>query len=308
MAVYNSLTEMVGHTPLLKLKNFGADFNANIFAKIEALNPCGSSKDRVAVSMIEDAEKRGVLQEGSCIIEPTSGNTGIALAAVATAKGYRIILTMPDTMSLERRMLLAAYGAEIVLTDGDKGMLGAVDKACELAEEIPNSFVPGQFENPANPRAHYNTTGPEIWDDLGGKLDIFIASVGTGGTLTGAGEYLKSRNPHAQIIAVEPASSPLLSEGKTGEHKIQGIGANFVPEVLNKAIIDEVIPVTDEDAFKTTAKFVREEGLLVGLSSGVVLYVASIVAQRKANEGKNIVALLPDTGERYLSTPVFEKE
>lgn len=306
--IYKNLAQLIGNTPMLEISFEEGDFAANVFAKLESFNPCGSSKDRIAISMIEDAEKRGLLGKDSCIIEPTSGNTGIALAAVAASKGYRIILTMPETMSVERCKLLAAYGAEIVLTEGKKGMLGAIDKACELAEEISGSFVPGQFENPANPAAHALSTGPEIWRDINGEVDVFVACVGTGGTLTGTGEYLKTQNPDIRIVAVEPASSPLISEGKVGEHKIQGIGADFIPEILNKTIIDEVIPVTDDDAFKMTARFATKHGLLVGISSGAALFAAKALAQRPAYKGKNIVVLLPDSGERYLSIPVFNRD
>lgn len=305
--IYNSLTELIGHTPLLALKNYNnnRDLKTEIVAKLEYFNPAGSVKDRVALSMIQDAEDSGTLKPGSVIIEPTSGNTGIGLASVASARGYRAILTMPDTMSVERRNLLKAYGAEIVLTDGTKGMKGAIEKAEELAKEIPNSFIPGQFDNPANPDIHRKTTGVEIWQDTEGKVDIFVSAVGTGGTLTGAGEYLKSQNPNLKVIAVEPASSPLLSEGQAGPHKIQGIGANFVPKVLNTKLYDEIIKVENEDAFATARTVAREEGLLVGISSGAALWAATEVAKRAENAGKRIVVILPDTGERYLSTPNF---
>jgi cysteine synthase A len=306
--IYKSITELIGRTPLLELANYNKknDLKAAIIAKLEYFNPAGSVKDRVAKAMVEDAESKGLLKAGSVIIEPTSGNTGIGLASVATAKGYRLIITMPDTMSIERRALLKAYGAEIVLTEGAKGMKGAIDKAEELAKEIPNSIVAGQFVNPANPAAHRATTGPEIWEDTDGKLDFFVAAVGTGGTITGAGEYLKEQNPDIKIVAVEPYSSAVLSQGTAGSHSIQGIGAGFVPDVLNTDIYDEVIAVKDEDAFESSKMISRTDGFLVGISSGAALHAATILAKRPENEGKTIVVLLPDTGERYLSTPLFE--
>ncbi len=305
--IYTSLTELIGNTPLLNIKNYSGE-NApasTILAKLEYFNPAGSSKDRIAKAMIETAEKAGLLKEGSVIIEPTSGNTGIGLASVASAKGYRTILTMPDTMSIERRNLLKSYGAELVLTPGNTGMQGALDKAAELAKEIPNSFVPSQFENPANPAVHKATTGPEIWAATAGKIDIFVAGVGTGGTVSGTGEYLKKQNPNIQIVAVEPADSPLLSTGVSGPHKIQGIGANFVPKNFHREVIDEIIPVQAEDAFATAKKLAKTEGILVGISSGAAAYAATVLANRPENKGKTIVAFLPDGGERYLSTPGF---
>lgn len=307
MNIYQSITELVGHTPLLELRNFARNngAKATILGKLEYFNPAGSVKDRIAKAMIEDAEEKGLLREGSVIIEPTSGNTGIGLAAVAAAKGYRIILTMPETMSVERRNLLKAYGAELVLTDGAKGMKGAIEKANELADSTPGSFLPGQFVNPANPQAHRETTGPEIWEDTDGKVDLFVAGVGTGGTLTGVGEYLKSKNPNIRIVAVEPASSPVLSRGTAGPHKIQGIGAGFVPAVLNTKIYDEIIPVENEDAFAAGKAIGHADGVLVGISSGAAAWAAVQLAQRPENEGKTIVVLLPDTGDRYLSTPLF---
>ena len=307
MAVVNSVTELVGGTPLLKINNFIASkgVKANIYAKLEYFNPAGSVKDRIAKAMIEDAEAKGLLKPGSVIIEPTSGNTGIGLAAVATAKGYKIILTMPETMSVERRNLLKAYGAELVLTDGSKGMKGAIAKAEELAASTPDSFIPGQFVNPANPAIHKATTGPEIWKDLDGKVDAFIAGVGTGGTVSGTGEFLKEQNAAVKVFAVEPSTSPVLSKGVAGPHKIQGIGAGFVPDTLNTSVYDEVIAVENEDAFKTGREFARSEGVLVGISSGAALWAALQVASRPEFEGKNIVVLLPDTGDRYLSTPLF---
>ncbi len=307
MKIYKKITDLIGNTPLLELVNFEKNNNlqATVLAKLEYFNPAGSVKDRVAKEMIDDAEKNGLLKPGAVIIEPTSGNTGIGLASVAVSKGYRLILTMPETMSIERRNLLSAYGAELVLTDGSKGMTGAIQKAQELANEIPGSFIPGQFTNPSNPKAHIKTTGPEIWNDTDGTVDIFIACVGTGGTLSGVGEYLKSKNPEIKIIAVEPAGSPVLSKGVSGSHKIQGIGAGFVPDTLNTKIYDEIIPVNDEDAYKSGKKLASEEGILVGISSGAALYAASLVAKRPENKNKTIVVLLPDTGERYLSTPGY---
>ena len=306
--VYKSLAELIGKTPLLELSNYCAKngLKAVIIGKLECFNPAGSVKDRIAAAMIDDAEKRGAIKAGTVIIEPTSCNTGIGLASVAAAKGYRLILTMPETMSLERRALLKAYGAEIVLTDGSKGMKGAIEKADELAKEIPGSFIPGQFDNPANPAVHKATTGPERWEDTGGKIDIFVAGVGTGGTITGAGEFLRLKNPAIEIAAVEPYDSPVLSEGRAGAHKIQGIGAGFVPKVLNAGIYDEVIKVKNEDAFETGREIARTEGLLAGISSGAAVWAAAQLARRPQNEGKTIVAILPDTGERYLSTPLFE--
>ncbi len=306
--MHRSIDELIGKTPMLELIKYTKEnqLNSNIYAKLEYFNPGGSVKDRIAKGMIDDAESNGLLKPDSVIIEPTSGNTGIALAMIAASRGYKVILTMPETMSIERRNLLKAYGAELVLTDGLKGMKGAIDKAKELAEEIPNGFIPGQFTNPANPAVHISTTGPEIWESTQGKVDIFIAGVGTGGTLTGVGEYLKSKNPNVKIIAVEPAASPVLSTGKAGPHKIQGIGAGFVPEILNTNIYDEIIPVTNEDAFATSKAIAKAEGVLVGISSGAALWAAGQVAKRKENNGKNIVVIFPDTGERYLSTPMFE--
>lgn len=305
--ISKSLTELIGKTPLLELSNYEKKngLQAKIVAKLEYFNPGGSVKDRIALAMIDDAEKRGVLKAGSVIIEPTSGNTGIGLASVAAARGYRIILTMPETMSVERRVLMKAYGAEIVLTEGAKGMKGAIAKANELAAEIPNSFIPGQFDNPANPAIHKATTGPEIWNDTDGKVDIFVAGAGTGGTVTGVGEYLKSKNPGVKIVVVEPADSPVLSEGRPGPHKIQGIGAGFVPAVLNTSVYDEIIPVKNEDAFAVAREIGRDEGLLVGISSGAAAWAATELARRPENAGKTIVVILPDTGERYLSTALF---
>lgn len=307
MKVYDSITEMIGRTPLMKLNNFIKEnkLEADILAKLEYFNPAGSVKDRVAWNMILEAEKKGLLKPGSVIIEPTSGNTGIGLAAVAASRGYKVILTMPETMSMERRNLLKAYGAELVLTDGASGMKGAINKASSIAQETPNSFLPGQFTNLDNPAAHKATTGPEIWEDTDGKVDIFVAGVGTGGTLSGVGEYLKSKNPNVKIVAVEPAGSPMLSKGVAGSHGIQGIGAGFVPETLNTGIYDEIITVENEAAFETGRFLARHEGLLVGISSGASVYAASELAKRPENKGKTIVALLPDTGERYLSTAMF---
>ncbi len=309
MAIYKSALDLVGNTPLLEVTHFEKDNNleATVLVKLEYFNPAGSVKDRIAKAIIEDAEKTGKLKPDSVIIEPTSGNTGIGLASVAAAKGYRLIITMPETMSVERRNLMKAYGAELVLTDGAKGMKGAIAKANELAEEIPNSFIAGQFTNPVNPATHKATTGPEIWNDTEGKVDIFIAGVGTGGTLSGVGEYLKSKNPDVKIIAVEPATSPVLSKGTAGPHKIQGIGAGFVPDTLNTKIYDEIITVENEDAFATGKAFPKQEGVLVGISSGAALWAAKELAKRPENKGKTIVALLPDTGDRYLSTPLFSE-
>ena len=305
--IYTSADQLIGRTPLLELTHIEAAENleAKILGKLEYFNPAGSVKDRIAKAMIDDAEASGKLKPGSVIIEPTSGNTGIGLASVAAARGYRIIIVMPETMSVERRQLMKAYGAELVLTDGAKGMKGAIAKADELAKEIPNSFVPGPFVNPANPDAHKRTTGPEIWEDTDGKVDIFVAGVGTGGTVTGVGEYLKSQNPNVKVVAVEPATSPVLSKGVAGAHKIQGIGAGFVPDVLNTKVYDEVIPVPNEDAFATGKLVGHKEGVLVGISSGAALWAAIQLAKRPENKGKTIVALLPDTGDRYLSTPLF---
>ena len=305
--IYTSADQLIGRTPLLELTHIEAAENleAKILGKLEYFNPAGSVKDRIAKAMIDDAEASGKLKPGSVIIEPTSGNTGIGLAAVAAARGYRIIIVMPETMSVERRQLMKAYGAELVLTDGAKGMKGAIAKADELAKEIPNSFVPGQFVNPANPDAHKRTTGPEIWEDTDGKVDIFVAGVGTGGTVTGVGEYLKSQNPNVKVVAVEPATSPVLSKGVAGAHKIQGIGAGFVPDVLNTKVYDEVIPVSNEDAFAAGKLVGHREGVLVGISSGAAVWAAIQLAKRPENKGKTIVALLPDTGDRYLSTPLF---
>lgn len=307
MKIYEKVTDLIGKTPLLKLSRYVEvnGLEADIVGKLEYFNPAGSVKDRIAKAMIDDAEGKGLLKPGAVIIEPTSGNTGIGLASVASARGYRLIITMPETMSVERRNLLKAYGAELVLTDGSKGMKGAIAKAQELAEEIPGSFIPSQFTNAANPAIHRVTTGPEIWEDTDGKVDIFIAGVGTGGTVTGVGEYLKSKNPDIQVIAVEPADSPVLSKGMPGAHKIQGIGAGFVPDTLNTEVYDEIIAVSNEDAFKTGNALAKQEGLLVGISSGAAVYAASVVAKRPENKGKVIVAILPDTGERYLSTPMF---
>ena len=305
--IYKGTLGLIGNTPLVEVANVekDLDLNAQILVKLEYFNPAGSVKDRIAKAMIDDAEAKGLLKEGSVIIEPTSGNTGIGLASIAAAKGYRIILTMPETMSVERRNILKAYGAEIVLTEGSKGMKGAIEKADELAKEIPNSYIPGQFVNPANPAAHKATTGPEIWNDTDGNVDVFIAGVGTGGTLTGTGEYLKSQNPDVKIIAVEPATSPVLSEGKSGAHKIQGIGAGFVPDVLNTSVYDEIYKAENEDAFAAAKLLAKKEGVLVGISSGAALHAAIEYAKKPENKGKTIVALLPDTGDRYYSTPLF---
>ena len=305
--IYKSIEELIGRTPLMELSNLEQklELNATLLAKVEALNPGGSAKDRVAKRMVEDAEKAGILKAGATIIEPTSGNTGIGLAVMAAARGYRAIIVMPDSMSMERRLLMTAFGAELVLTEGAKGMTGAIAKAEELAKEIPNSFIPGQFDNPSNPAAHYETTGPEIWEDTDGKVDIFVAGIGTGGTITGTGKYLKEQNHNVRIIGVEPASSPLLTKGEAGPHGLQGIGANFVPSILDTEIYDEVITVTDEEAYEAGRMIARNEGLLVGISAGAALHAAVEVAKRPENAGKNIVVLLPDTGDRYLSTPLF---
>ena len=305
--IYTSADQLIGKTPLLELTHIekAHDLKAKILAKLEYFNPAGSVKDRIAKAMIDDAEQKGLLREGSVIIEPTSGNTGIGLASVAAARGYRIIIVMPETMSVERRQLMKAYGAELVLTEGAKGMKGAIAKADELAKEIPNSFVPGQFVNPANPRAHFETTGPEIWEDTDGKVDNFVAGVGTGGTITGTGEFLKSKNPAVKVVAVEPKTSAVLSTGVAGPHKIQGIGAGFVPDVLDTKVYDEIIPVDNDDAFQTGKEFGRREGVLVGISSGAAVWAAIELAKRTENAGKTIVVLLPDTGDRYLSTPLF---
>ena len=309
MKTYDRITDLIGGTPLLKLNNYSKlkELDATVYGKLEYFNPAGSVKDRIAKAMIDDAEAKGALKPDSVIIEPTSGNTGIGLAAVAASRGYKIILTMPETMSVERRNLLMAYGAELVLTDGAKGMKGAIAKAQELAAETPNSFIPSQFTNSANPTAHRNTTGPEIWEDTDGKVDIFVAGVGTGGTVSGVGEYLKSKNPNVKVVAVEPAGSPVLSKGTPGPHKIQGIGAGFVPDTLNTEVYDEIITVENEDAFETGRTLARKEGLLVGISSGAAVWAATELAKRPENKGKVIVALLPDTGERYLSTPMFSE-
>lgn len=305
--IYRGFLDLIGNTPLVEVANLEKAYNlkAKVLVKLEYRNPAGSVKDRIAQAMIEDAEKKGILKEGSVIIEPTSGNTGIGLAAIAAAKGYRAILTMPETMSVERRNILKAYGAEIVLTEGSKGMKGAIAKAEELAKEIEGSFIPGQFDNPANPKVHYETTGPEIWRDTDGKVDAFVAGVGTGGTVTGTGKYLKEQNPDVKVVAVEPASSPVLSQGKAGAHKIQGIGAGFVPKVLDTAVYDEIITVENDDAFAASKELTKKEGILTGISSGAALYVALQLAQRLEFEGKTIVALLPDSGDRYYSTPLF---
>ncbi len=305
--IFRNSLELIGHTPLVEVGNLEKELGleARILVKLEYLNPAGSVKDRIAKAMIEDAEEKGLLKEGSVIIEPTSGNTGIGLAAIAAAKGYRVILTMPETMSVERRNILKAYGAEVVLTEGSKGMKGAIEKAEELAKEIPGGFIPGQFVNPANPAAHKTTTGPEIWDDTDGKVDLFVAGVGTGGTVTGVGEFLKEKKADIRVVAVEPESSPVLSEGRSGAHKIQGIGAGFVPEVLNTKVYDEVIPVSNEDAFETAKLLAKKEGISVGISSGAALFAAIALAGRPENKGKTIVALLPDSGDRYYSTALF---
>ena len=308
MRVYRKITDLIGSTPLLELTNYekANELNAKIYAKLEYFNPAGSVKDRIAKAMLDDAEEKGLLKPGAVIIEPTSGNTGIGLASVAASRGYKVILTMPETMSVERRNLLKAYGAELVLTEGAKGMPGAIAKAKELAEQTPNSYIPSQFTNPANPAVHLKTTGPEIWADTDGKVDIFVAGVGTGGTLSGVGAYLKSQNPNVKVVAVEPATSPVLSGGKAGPHKIQGIGAGFVPDVLNTGVYDEIITVENEDAFETGRLVGKREGVLVGISSGAAVWAAIQLAKRPENKGKNIVVLLPDTGERYLSTALFE--
>lgn len=310
MKIYTQLTDLIGHTPLLKLSRYMQTENlaADILAKLEFFNPAGSVKDRVAKAMLDDAQAKGLLKPGTVIIEPTSGNTGIGLASVAAARGYKIILTMPETMSLERRNLLKAYGAQLELTDGKKGMKGAIEKAQELATQIPNSFIPGQFTNPANPAIHVKTTGPEIWEDTDGKVDIFVAGVGTGGTISGVGKFLKSKNPSIKIVAVEPASSPVLSKGQVGPHKIQGIGAGFVPQTLDTHIYDEIIPVENEAAFATGRALAHQEGLLVGISAGAAVWAATQLAKRPENNGKQIVVLLPDTGERYLSTAMFSED
>ena len=309
MKIYQSVTELIGSTPLLELRHFeeAEGLQARVLAKLEYFNPAGSAKDRIALAMLDAAEREGKLAPGGTVIEPTSGNTGIGLAAVAAARGYKVVLTMPDTMSVERRRLLAAYGAEIVLTEGAKGMQGSVEKAEELSAAIPGSFIPDQFGNPVNAAAHQATTGPEIWADTEGKVDIFVAGVGTGGTLTGVGQYLKSRNPAVRVVAVEPASSPLLSEGRAGSHGLQGIGANFVPAVLDRTVYDEIIPVTEEDAYAVGRFLARHEGVLAGITSGAAVWAAGELAKRPENAGKTIVALLPDSGERYLSTPLFEE-
>lgn len=308
MALYHSIAELVGNTPLLEISNFKKEehLEANLFAKLEYFNPAGSIKDRIALNMILTAEKEGKLIPSSTIIEPTSGNTGIGLASIGRARGYRVIIVMPETMSVERRRLIAAYGAELVLTEGSKGMKGAIAKANELHEEIPNSFIPGQFDNPINPETHYKTTGREIYNDLDGKVDILVAGIGTGGSISGIGKYLKEKNPNVKIIGIEPASSPVISKGVSGPHKIQGIGAGFIPNTLNTSIYDEIITIDNEDAFAYGKKFARSEGILVGISSGAALKGASIVASREENKGKNIVVILPDNGDRYLSTPLFD--
>ena len=307
--IYKSIEEMIGGTPLLQLGNYGKKhgLGANLLAKVEAINPGGSAKDRVAKRMVEDAERAGILREGATIIEPTSGNTGIGLAVMAAARGYRAIIVMPDTMSMELRLLMTAFGAELVLTEGQKGMAGAIERAEELAKEIPDSFIPGQFDNPSNPAAHYDSTGPEIYEDTDGKVDIFVAGIGTGGTITGVGRYLKEKNPAVKIVGVEPASSPLLTKGTAGPHGLQGIGANFVPSILDRSVIDEIMTVTDEEAYETGRELARAEGLLAGISAGAAAFAAAELAKRPENAGKNIVVLLPDTGDRYLSTEMFRK-
>lgn len=307
MKVYKNVTELIGNTPLIELGNYEKkhDLKATILAKLEYFNPAGSVKDRIAKAMIEDAEEKGLLKPGSTIIEPTSGNTGIGLASIAASKGYRLILTMPETMSVERRNLLKAYGAELVLTEGSKGMKGAIAKADELAKETEGSFIPGQFVNPANPKAHFTTTGPEIWNDTDGKVDIFVAGIGTGGTVSGIGGFLKSKNPDIKIVGLEPSGSPFLSKGITGPHKLQGIGAGFKPDTLNLSILDEILTIENEDAFAAGKEIARTEGILVGITSGAAVHAATVIAQRPENAGKTIVALLPDTGDRYLSTPMF---
>ena len=307
MAIYKSISELVGNTPLVQI-NKSNNTKANIFAKVEYFNPTGSVKDRIAKSMIEDAEQKGLINKDTLIIEPTSGNTGIGLAAIATSKGYKAVIVMPDTMSVERRNLMKAYGAKVVLSDGTKGMKGAIEKANELKEENPNAFIPGQFNNPSNPLAHYKTTGPEIYNDLEGKVDVLVGGIGTGGTISGTGKYLKEKNPNLKIIGVEPASSPVLTKGQNGPHKIQGIGAGFVPDTLDRSILDEVITVENEDAFAYSRKLSHNEGILVGISSGAAFKAALEIAQRKEYEGKNIVVILPDGGDRYMSTPLFNEE
>ncbi|MBR2455166.1 MAG: cysteine synthase A [Clostridia bacterium] len=307
MKIFKTASELIGRTPLLELSNIEKDekLSANVFAKLELFNPAGSIKDRVAKAMIEDAEEKGLLKEGSVIIEPTSGNTGIGIASVAAVKGYKLIITMPETMSVERRKLIASFGAELVLTDGAKGMNGAIEKAEELSREIPNSIVAGQFVNPANPKAHFLTTGPEIWEDTDGQVDILVAGVGTGGTITGIGEYLKSKNPNIKIVGIEPVDSPVLSGGKAGAHGLQGIGAGFIPEILNTEIIDEIITVSTNEAYEASRMMAKREGVLVGISSGAALHGALLLAKKQENKGKNIVVILPDTGDRYLSTDLF---
>ena len=309
MNVYSSITELVGRTPLVRLSRIEARQNLTfrLYGKLESMNPAGSAKARVGLAMLLDAEERGILRPGATIIEPTSGNTGIGLASAAVARGYKLILTMPDTMSVERRNLLAAYGAQVVLTPGAEGMKGSIAKAEELAAEIPGSFIPGQFDNPANPKVHYETTGPELWNDLDGQIDVFVAGVGTGGTITGVGRYLKEKNPDVKIIAVEPAASPLLSEGRAGGHGLQGIGANFVPSILDRSVIDEIVTVKEEDAYAAGRLMASSEGTLVGITAGAALHAAMTIGSRPENQGKNVVAFLPDTGDRYLSTPLFGK-